>query len=117
MSSRIWKFRVQDILSAIEKIERYTENVTLAQFKQNGLILDAVIRNFEIIGEASKNIPSSIRQAHPNIPWVEMCGMRDILIHEYFGVDVKVLWHTAKKHLPELQKQLDLLLKIEHAKK
>ncbi|MES2273733.1 MAG: DUF86 domain-containing protein [Chlamydiota bacterium] len=112
MSSRDWVFRVQDILTAIDKIERYTEGVTMVQFKENGLVIDAVIRNFEIIGEASKNIPLSTRRSHPDIPWSEMSGMRDVLIHEYFGVDVEVLWHTAKKHLPVLQKQLKVLLQI-----
>jgi uncharacterized protein with HEPN domain len=110
MSSREWLFRIQDILKAIEKIERYTEDMALSHFKQDELVVDAVVRNFEIIGEASKNIPVSIHRSYPKIPWNEMNAMRNILIHEYFGVDVKILWHTAKNHLPELQKQLQTLL-------
>jgi uncharacterized protein with HEPN domain len=110
MSSRQWMFRVQDILNAIEKIERYTDEMTLTKFKQNELVIDAVVRNFEIIGEASKNIPLSVQRSHPAIPWKEMKGMRDVLIHEYFGVDIKVLWHTTKNNLPFLQKQLEMLL-------
>jgi uncharacterized protein with HEPN domain len=70
------------------------------------LIIDAVIRNLEIIGEASKNISPHIRKRYPNIPWEQMNGMRNVLIHEYFGVDISVVWHTAKIHLPELKKQL-----------
>jgi uncharacterized protein with HEPN domain len=111
MSSRDWTFRVQDILKAIEKIERYIKNMTFTKFKQNELVLDAVVRNFEIIGEASKSIPSSVIHSYPDIPWKEMKGMRDILIHEYFGVDPKILWHAAKNNLPDLQKQLKMLLR------
>ncbi len=111
MSSRDWIFRIQDILLAIEKIERYTKGMTLARFKQKELVIDAVVRNFEIIGEASKSMPLSIRHAYPDVPWSQMSGMRDILIHEYFGVDIKILWHTTKKYLPTLQKQLQSLLK------
>ncbi|NGX26139.1 MAG: hypothetical protein K940chlam6_00050 [Chlamydiae bacterium] len=111
MSSREWKFRIQDILRSIEKIESYLDGMTLTHFKKNDLVKDAVVRNLEIIGEASKNVPLTIRRTHSDIPWTQMNGMRNILIHEYFGVDAKIVWHTAKKYLPELQKQLIALLK------
>jgi uncharacterized protein with HEPN domain len=105
VSSRQWIFRVQDILKAIEKIEHYTKDLTLTQFKKNDLIIDAVVRNLEIIGEASKNIPLSIRRDYSDIPWIEIGSMRNILIHEYFGLDVQIVWHAAKKDLPILRKQ------------
>lgn len=111
MSSREWIFRVQDILEAITKVGRYVENMTLVQFRQNELVIDAVIRNFEIIGEASKNIPLSVRRSYPDIPWNEMSGMRNVLIHEYFGVDISTVWHTTKQNLPTLQKQLQIILR------
>jgi uncharacterized protein with HEPN domain len=112
-SSRDWSFRIHDILKAIHKIEEYLGSLTLSQFRKNELIIDAVIRNFEIIGEASKGIPTSIRHSYPEIPWKQMCGMRDILIHEYFGVDIDTVWHTAKKQLPQLKKQLlDIIAKF-----
>ncbi len=107
MSSRAWQFRIQDILKAIENIEQYIAGLTMTQFMKNQLIIDAVVRNFEIIGEASRHIPSSIRRVHPTIPWEQMNGMRNLLIHEYFGVDVKTVWHTAKGHLPTLRQQLE----------
>lgn len=112
MSSRDWKFRIQDILFAIDKIEKYTSGKTLEEFIESDIVMDAVIRNFEIIGEASKSIPLSIRDSYAYIPWVEMSGMRDILIHQYFGVDLKVLWHTATEHLPPLKTQLETLLGV-----
>lgn len=112
MSSRQWIFRVEDILKSIKKIEHYLAGMTLTKFKQDELVIDAVVRNFEIIGEASKHIPLSIQHSFPDIPWKEMQGMRNILIHEYFGVDAKILWHTTKKNLPFLQKQLEKLLQF-----
>jgi len=110
MSSRQWIFRVQDILRAIDKIECFMDGITVTKFKKNELVIDAVVRNFEIIGEASKNIPASIQRSCPDIPWNQMKAMRNILIHEYFGVDINILWHAAKKHLPILKKQLKTLL-------
>ena len=110
MSSRDWIFRIQDILAAIEKIETYIEGMTATQFKKNNLVIDAVIRNIEAIGEASKSIPTNIRRQYPDIPWDQMSGMRNVLIHEYFGVDVTTVWHTAKKYLPLLKKQLIAIL-------
>lgn len=110
MSSREWEFRIHDILRAIDKIRSYTEGMTLAQFQVNELVIDAVVRNLEVIGEASKSVSIVVRRAHPGIPWDQMKGMRNILIHEYFGVDVKIVWHTIKKYLPPLEKQLQDLL-------
>lgn len=110
MSSRDWRFRIQDILKSIQKIEIYVEGMTASQFKKNELVIDAVVRNLEIIGEASKNIPLSTRRLYPDIPWDQMNGMRNILIHEYFGVDVITVWHTTKIHLPILKKQLESIL-------
>lgn len=106
MSSRDWLFRIQDILKAIDKIERYLKKTPLKEFKKNELIADAIIRNFEIIGEARKNIPAHVRSEYPDIPWTQMSGMRDVLIHEYFGVDLETVWHTAKHYLPPLREQL-----------
>ena len=94
MSSRDWFFRIKDILHAIDPIQK------------NELVIDAVIRNLEVIGEASKSIPANIRRLYPDIPWAQMSGMRNILIHEYFRADIKTVWQTIKKYLPKLQKQL-----------
>ncbi len=110
MSSRDWRFRIQDNLNALQKIEIYIEGMTASQFKKNDLVIDAVVRNLEIIGEASKNIEAKIKRLHPEVPWDQMNGMRNILIHEYFGIDIPTVWHTAKKHLPILKKQIEVIL-------
>jgi len=116
MSSRDWVFRIQDILKAIGKIETYIDGMTAESFKKNELVIDAVIRNLEVIGEASKSIPLAIRRSHPDIPWDQMNGMRNILIHEYFGVDVPTVWHTVKRHLPSLKHQLEGISKNKDSK-
>lgn len=105
-SSRSWSLRIKDILGSITKIQQYTQNMTLAEFKKNELVIDAVVRNFEIIGEASRHIPISVQQAYPDIPWKQMVEMRNFLIHEYSGVDISTVWQTAHNHLPGLKDQL-----------
>lgn len=109
-SSREWPFRIKDILQAIDSIEQYTKNMTVLDFKKNQLVIDAVIRNFEIIGEASTHIPLDFRNSHPDIPWKHMSAMRNILIHEYFGVNVGTVWQTIQMRLPPLKQQLLSLL-------
>lgn len=109
-SSRIWTLRIQDILQSIDKITLYLEKISLTEFRKNDLIIDAVIRNFEIIGEASNHIPDTIKIQYPNIPWKEMKGMRNIFIHQYFDMEADIAWHTAKKHLPKLKAQLEAII-------
>lgn len=80
--------------------------MTAAEFKKNELVMDAVIRNFEVIGEAGNNVPLAIQNAHPHIPWRQVIGLRNVLIHEYFGVDVNAVWQTVHINLPDLKQQL-----------
>lgn len=105
-SSRNWTLRIQDILKSIETIAQFLEGVTLAEFRKNRLIIDAVVRNFDIIGEASNHIPKTIQNQYSDIPWRDIVGMRNILIHEYFDMESDVVWYTAKRHLPKLKEQL-----------
>ncbi|MBI1742850.1 DUF86 domain-containing protein [Candidatus Acetothermia bacterium] len=108
---RDYRLYIDDILEATHKIEEYTRNLTYEQFSKDYKTIDAVIRNFTIIGEAAKHIPSSIRKKYRDIPWKDMAGMRDILVHEYFGVRVDIVWETIKKRLPQLQPLIESMLR------
>jgi uncharacterized protein with HEPN domain len=103
VSTRDWKLRLEDILEAIERIEQYTEGFHYEQWQRDQKTIDAVIRNIEIIGEASTHVPAEVQTLFPNIPWRKMRGIRNILVHEYFGVDVEVLWRTVQEDLPGLK--------------
>jgi len=110
MPHRRWDIRIRDILSAISKIEDYTNNFDYAGFKADTKTVDAVIRNLEVIGKAAKHIPKDIADMHQDIPWREMSDMRNLLSHEYFGVNEKLVWNTIKKDLPPLVSLLETLL-------
>ncbi|MDQ7030175.1 MAG: DUF86 domain-containing protein [Ardenticatenia bacterium] len=111
MPHRDWRLRIHDIIEAIEKILRYTEGMTFEEFARDERTVDAVIRNFTVIGEASRHIPQEIEQRYADVPWQEMRGMRHILVHEYFGVSMQILWHTIKHDLPPLLPKLRSVLK------
>ena len=97
---------IEHILDSINKIEKYVLKISVGEFVDNELIQDAVIRNFEIIGEATKHLNENFRDKHPEVPWKKITGMRDILIHDYLGIDIYSVWDTIKKDLPELKKLL-----------
>lgn len=113
---RDYRLYLDDILEAIAKIEKYTGGTSLEYFRKDDKTVDAVIRNFTIIGEAAKHIPQNIKKKYPDIPWKEMAGMRDKLIHEYFGIKYDVLWKTIKERLPEVRILLEEVLKDMDAK-
>ena len=97
---------IEHILDCIRKIKEFTTGLSLKDFSVNELVQDAVIRNIEIIGEASKKISSDTKQIYYEIPWKEIAGMRDKLIHDYLGVDVEVVWRTISEDIPTLEKQI-----------
>ena len=111
MPYRDLKLRVEDILEAIGKIERYTANMSFEDFLADEKSSDAVVRNLEIIGEAARNVPEDICLRFPNVPWDKMRGMRNMLAHEYFGVSLQIIWQTIKDDLPPLAAPLKEILK------
>lgn len=103
MRKRNFTDYLRDILDAIEKVETFTQGMDYEQFVKDEKTVFAVIRALEIIGEASKNIPNSVKDRHPSLPWRDMAGIRDKLIHEYFGVNMAVIWNTVKRDIPSLK--------------
>lgn len=103
---RDYKLYLLDIASSCRKIIRYTRNIDHNEFAGNSMMIDAVIRNLEIIGEAVNKIPSEIRGNLAEIPWDEIIGLRNKVIHEYFDVNIPIIWETATKDIPIFQKQV-----------
>ena len=94
---------LKDILDSINKIADYTRGVDDDFFFRHPMMVDAVIRNLEVIGEASKNVSDEIRGKYPEIPWKKMTGLRNIVIREYFGIDESIVWEMIKTNLPEVK--------------
>lgn len=110
MKKRDHKLFIKDIIDAMEHIEEFVGDKTLEELKANEMASSAVIRKFEVIGEAVKQIPNKIREEHKSIQWKSMAGMRDRLIHTYFGIDYNLVWAAIKNGIPKLKPKLKKLL-------
>jgi uncharacterized protein with HEPN domain len=105
------KIFLEHILESIDKIEKYVAEVNEQSFNENFLVIDAVVRNLEIIGEAARNLSDNFKVANSHIDWRDIVDFRNVLIHEYFGVNEDLVWKVVKKDLPELKKEVEILLK------
>ena len=102
---------LEDILEAIRKIEKYTKNLGRDDFIKNSMVADAVVRNLEIIGEASKNVPAEVQKKLLHIPWKKLSGIRNRIVREYFGVDLSIIWYIIENELAQLKQTISKELK------
>lgn len=109
-NKRQFYFYLDDMLKSMTRITEYISNKKFADFKKDYMLVDAVVRNFEIIGEASRNIPPEIQKKHPEIPWKKMYSLRNLIIHEYFGIDHEMLWEIASVSLPQNIQDLEKII-------
>src|ERR1700730_12669004 len=107
--SRDVELYLSDLITAVERILDYTYNITKDQLDYVSKTLDAVVRNFEILGEAAKNMPAEIREEYSAIPWSDIIAMRNKISHEYFAIDIDQIWKTITEDLPPLKHQLEQL--------
>lgn len=105
-----WHLRVRDILDAVARISEYLEGMSPEAFYEDQRTIDAVVRNIGIIGEAARHVPDDVRSRYSSIPWAQMRGMRNVIVHEYDAVDVEIVWETAQRELPALIGPLERIL-------
>lgn len=101
---------LEDVLESIAQIQAYTEGIDLQAFSEDRRTQDAVLRRLEIIGEAVKGLSAELRERHPDVPWKEIAGARDVLVHEYFRVDLRLAWDMVQFDVPALARQVEKVL-------
>lgn len=113
MSSRSWQLRVQDMLERIESIFQLVDNISFEDIQNNSILTKAILFDLLVIGEAAANIDQAIIHKYPEINWRDVIGMRNLMIHQYFRINLEILWDTVKNDLPTLKQQLQSLLENE----
>ena len=113
LKERRYDLFLEDILNSINLIEEYIGILEFKEFKQSRMVVDAVIRNFEIIGEAAKNIPADIQNKYPEVPWRKMNNLRNLISHVYFGIDYEMIWEIVKNNLPENKSEIIKIIEKE----
>lgn len=111
MKNRSPELFFNDILDSLTRVLKYSKGLSYDELIKNDMAIDAIIRNFEVIGEAAKYIPEEFKTKYPELPLKEMVGMRNVLIHDYLGIDYKFIWQTIKEDLPELKQIVDRIIK------
>jgi uncharacterized protein with HEPN domain len=106
MIRRDYRDYLQDVLEAVNDVEDFVGDMSFEEFSRDRKTINAVVRSIEVIGEASKNIPESLKAKHKDLPWKQIAGMRDKLIHAYFGVDLEILWKAVKENVPRLKESV-----------
>jgi len=101
---------LQDILEAISKVKSYTAGMSREEFEKDSKTIDAVLRNLEVTGEAAKGIPESFREDHPEVDWRKVAGLRDVLIHNYFGISMDIIWDILQNQVERLESQIRSML-------
>lgn len=109
--TREWKLYIEDVLLSIERIQRYASGKTYVEFEQDQMCIDAVLRNFAIIGEAMSRVPAEIRDAHREFPWSAMRGMRNVIVHSYVEIKLSIVWQTATEDLQPIVPLLEAMLR------
>jgi uncharacterized protein with HEPN domain len=105
-----WQVRIEHILEAIDKIQRYAAGLTEDTFSSQGMAVDAIIRNFQVIGEAVRHVPDEVQARYAEVPWSLMQGMRHVLVHDYYAVKLDIVWRTIQLSLPPLLEPLRNML-------